>query len=135
MIVRCEALEDMRAHARADGLLECCGLLIGLPNRIERIHPARNLRASPTEYLVDPADHFTAIRAARAEGLAVVGAYHSHPRSTAVPSATDLAEASSGDFLYLIVSLQGGPDAGSDVRGYRLRGRNWQEVTLRPVSS
>jgi proteasome lid subunit RPN8/RPN11 len=34
----------------------------------------------------------------------VVGAYHSHPRSHATPSATDAADAFAG-FLYVIVGL------------------------------
>ena len=53
---------------------------------------------------------------ARADGLEVVGAYHSHPASAAIPSATDIAEATSGaDFVYLIVSL-----VDEDVRAYRI---------------
>ena len=68
--------------------------------------PRANLDAAPTRYLIHPVDHFRAIRGARADGLEVVGAYHSHPASAAIPSATDIAEATSGaDFVYLIVSL------------------------------
>jgi proteasome lid subunit RPN8/RPN11 len=77
---------------------------------------ARNLHAQATRYLIDPADHFAAIRSARADGLEVIGAYHSHPTSAAIPSATDIAEADSGaDFLYVIVSL-----LDDDVRAYRI---------------
>jgi proteasome lid subunit RPN8/RPN11 len=66
---------------------------------------ARNLEARATRYLIDPEDHFAAIRSARADGLEVVGAYHSHPSSAPLPSATDVAEADSGsDFVYVIVS-------------------------------
>ena len=34
----------------------------------------------------------------------MVGAYHSHPRSTAVPSATDVAEGF-GNFVFVIAGL------------------------------
>ncbi|MEO5742944.1 MAG: M67 family metallopeptidase [Vicinamibacterales bacterium] len=107
---------EMLAHARAEAPRECCGLLVGKASSIMRSVRARNLDAAATRYLIDPEDHFAAIRAARAQGLEVVGAYHSHPASTAMPSPTDVAEASSGsDFLYLIVSL-----VNDDVQAYRM---------------
>ena len=83
---------------------------------IARSVRARNLDPKATRYLIDPEDHFAAIRIARAECLEVIGAYHSHPSGAAVPSATDIAEANSGsDFLYVIVS-----PVGDDVRAYRI---------------
>ena len=60
----------------------------------------------------------------------MLGAYHSHPRSAAEPSPTDLAEAF-GDFLYVIA----GPiTAGSTptIRAYRFRDRNFRPVELVP---
>jgi proteasome lid subunit RPN8/RPN11 len=76
---------------------------------------------------VDPEDHFAAIRSARAAGLAVVGGYHSHPRSVPVPSATDLAEATDPEFLYLIVSLAA---AGPEIAAYRIRNGAFGVVRL-----
>ena len=94
---------------------ECCGLLVGKGDEIERSVRARNLDTRPTRYLIDPEDHFAAIRDARSDGREVIGAYHSHPASAPVPSATDIAEANSGsDFVYVIVSL-----IGHEVRAYR----------------
>jgi proteasome lid subunit RPN8/RPN11 len=106
----------MLQHARYEAPRECCGLLIGTDASIVRAIRARNLDAAATRYLIDPADHFTAIRAARADGLEVVGAYHSHPSTAAVPSPTDIAEADSGsDFVHVIVSL-----VDDDVRAYQI---------------
>jgi proteasome lid subunit RPN8/RPN11 len=111
-----DVIRDMLAHAREEAPRECCGLLVGTGESVVRSVRARNLDAKATRYLIDPEDHFAAIRAARAEGLEVVGAYHSHPSSTPVPSATDIAEANSGSgFLYVIVSL-----VNEDVRAYRI---------------
>ncbi len=135
VLVRSAALKEIVTHAHADGPQECCGLLIGHANRIERVQRARNLRASPTEYLLDPTDHFAAIRAARADDLTVVGAYHSHPYSAAVPSPKDVAEASYPEFVYVIVSLQRGTRPESEIRGYRLVKGSLQEVNLVPVPS
>jgi proteasome lid subunit RPN8/RPN11 len=121
----------MIGHARQDVPLECCGLLLGAGGLVDECVRARNARESETAYLVDPADHFAALRRARHEGRAVVGAYHSHPRSPAIPSPADLAEAHDPDLLYVIVSLE---ETGSpDVRGYRLKDGNFVPTPLVPV--
>jgi len=123
-------LESLRAHRDQDRPLECCGLLLGRDAEIVSAVAAANELASPTRYRIAPADHFSAIRTARARGLDVVGAYHSHPQSSAVPSATDLADAQP-DLLYVII----GADAtvGLELRGWRLVDGNFREITLVPV--
>ena len=128
MGVRVTVLRDIVAHARKAAPEECCGLLIGTAERVESVHAARNLRRSPTRYLVDPADHFAAIRSARQVGLAVVGAYHSHPTSPPAPSTTDEREATDPDFLHLIVS-----PVTAETRGFRLVDGQMARVELRPV--
>ena len=93
------------AHARRLAPEESCGLLIGRASDIFDAVPVNNIAADPTRrYLIDPRQYLHAIRAARARGLEVIGAYHSHPRSQAQPSETD-AEEGFGDFLYVIVGL------------------------------
>jgi len=123
-------LESLRAHRDRDRPLECCGLLLGRAGEIVSAVAATNELESPTRYRIAPGDHFAAIRTARGGGLDVVGAYHSHPRSAAVPSATDLADAQS-DLLYVII----GADAtvGLELRGWRLVDGNFREITLVPV--
>jgi proteasome lid subunit RPN8/RPN11 len=74
---------------------------------------------------MDPKDHIDGRRDARRRGLAVVGFYHSHPRSPAEPSATDLSEASYPDHLYLIVSLAAEPP---DVAVFRFVGGTFHAV-------
>ncbi len=87
---------------------ECCGLVEGVREtevfRITALHPARNLAASPDRFDIDPLDQFAAHKAARANGHAVIGCYHSHPGGRAEPSATDLAGAGEEDFLWLIAA-------------------------------
>jgi proteasome lid subunit RPN8/RPN11 len=113
----------MLLHAREEAPNECCGLLVGRRGVVERSVRARNLQPGPTRYLIDPADHFGAIRTARSQGQRVIGAYHSHPSSAPAPSESDLAEASGGrDFLYVIVS-----PVRDELRGYYLINR---EVTF-----
>ena len=116
----------MLAHAREEAPRECCGLLVGRENTVVRSVRARNLDPKATRYLINPEDHFAAIRTARSDGLEVVGAYHSHTASAPVPSATDITEANSGpDFLYVIVS----PET-EEVRGYRINQGGYEAITL-----
>jgi len=127
MRIRRAVVDAVVGHARREDPMECCGLLIGAGDDVLESRPARNLRRSRTAYLVDPEDHFAAIRAARAAGLAVVGGYHSHPRSLPVPSVTDITGATDPEFLYLIVSLAG---TEPEIAAYRIRDGAFREVPL-----
>lgn len=100
----------IRAAARAAFPTECCGLLEGTRDsevfRVTALHPARNRATTTDRFEIDPADHFAALKAARAAGHAIIGCYHSHPGGKAQPSATDLAGAGEDNFLWLIASNQ-----------------------------
>jgi proteasome lid subunit RPN8/RPN11 len=121
-------LAHLIAHAREEAPLECCGLLLGAGTRVDECVRSRNLEASETAFLVDPAEHFAALRRVRREGRAILGAYHSHPRSPAVPSRTDLEQASYPEFVYVIVSLVYAE--APDVRAYYLDDGRFVPATI-----
>jgi proteasome lid subunit RPN8/RPN11 len=106
-------IDEMLAHAREELPNECCGLIVGRRGVVDSVIRARNVDAAPTRYLIDPQDHFAAMKTARARNLHVIGAYHSHPAGIPAPSPSDIAEASGGrDFLYVIVSPATGEAGG-----------------------
>jgi desampylase len=120
------------AHARDAAPDECCGLLLGRDGEIVEAVRARNIAADPlTRFLIDPVDHFAAIRAARARALDVVGFYHSHPRSAPEPSSRDVAEFAYPDHLYVIVSLRTEP---AELRLFRFASGNFQPVSFVTVA-
>jgi desampylase len=119
------AHDGIIAHARDAAPAECCGLLVGAGEFIAEAVRTRNLAADRGRFLIDPEDHINARRDARHRGLEVLGFYHSHPRSPATPSPTDLAEASYPGHLYLIVSVLAEP---ADVRLYQFDGGAFREV-------
>jgi len=122
----------MVRHARACAPDEGCGLLLGRDGEIVEAVRARNVAGDPaTRFLIDPGDHFAAIRTARARGLAVVGFYHSHPRSAAEPSPRDVAEFDYPDHLYVIVGLRTEPP---DIRLFRFVSGNFQPMSLVTVA-
>ncbi len=116
------------AHAREAAPAECCGLLLGRGDEIVDAVRARNVADDPTtRFLIDPADHFAAVRSARERGLEVVGFYHSHPVSAAEPSVHDIAEFSYPDHFYAIVSLRTEP---AEIRLFRFRDGNFRVIAL-----
>jgi len=110
------------AHAREASPRECCGLLIGHADCVVEAVRMRNVAENPSRFLLDPKGHIDGRREARQRGLDVVGFYHSHPSSNAQPSATDRAEASYPDHLYLIIGLGTEPAA---IALYTLRDGNF----------
>lgn len=118
-------LDQLRDHARRATPSECCGVLLGTPGTIAEVVPTRNLADDPNRFLVDPEAHIAARRDARRRGLQVVGFYHSHPRSRALPSTTDLAEAAYPGHFYAIVSLVEEP---AEVCIYRFDGASFLSV-------
>lgn len=95
--------EAARAHPR-----ECCGILLGHGERIERTLPTRNVHAAPeTHFEIDPQTLVDAHREARQGGPDVLGYYHSHPQGPAEPSVTDSAMASRDGTIWAIVGHGG----------------------------
>jgi proteasome lid subunit RPN8/RPN11 len=120
-------IDAIIAHALDDAPRECCGLLLGTGPRITRAVRTRNAQSGTARYLIDPLDHFSAIREATSLGLSIVGAYHSHPASAPVPSALDLDEATH-DFYYVIAGVA--DPARPDIRAFELARGNFRPLQL-----
>ena len=126
-------LADIAAHARLEAPRECCGLLVGSEGRVEENVRTPNLEPGVSRFLVDPAAHFALMKRLRGTGRAIVGAYHSHPRSGPRPSSSDIAEAVSDDFLCVIVSLAG--EGEPVTRAYRFRNGEAEELRVLEVDA
>ena len=130
MKIKQSAFDQIIAHAFAERPNECCGLLIGDAEIVEAAVPARNVRRSPTKFQVEPADHFAAIRKARATGREVIGAYHSHPNGPSGPSETDRLRLNDPTMVHVIVSLAHGTRT---VRAFRFTDGNFSPLEFVPV--
>ena len=132
-LLRAVADEVMR-HARAELPNEACGLLSGsvASGLATRFHPARNLEASPLRYNVHPEDLVRITFAIEDAGEELVAIFHSHTRSPAVPSATDLRTAMYPEPFYLLASLAD-PEAPPTraLRAWRIARGETIEVPLR----
>jgi [CysO sulfur-carrier protein]-S-L-cysteine hydrolase len=123
-------IDEMVAHAREDLPNECCGLIGGAEGAAMTLYRARNAFASPFSYRVDPSDQYRIIeKEMRDRNEELLAIYHSHTKSPAYPSQTDLNEAASWpEQVYLIVSLRD-PEA-PDVKAYWLKDGKIAEAEL-----
>jgi [CysO sulfur-carrier protein]-S-L-cysteine hydrolase len=113
-------IDEMVSHAREDVPNECCGLIGGVDGVATVVHRVPNAAASPLRFEMDPQEQYNAWKAIEDDGQELLAIYHSHTKSAAYPSQTDVNQAVAWpDPIWVIVSLQD-PDS-PDVKGYWLR--------------
>ena len=116
--------EQMIAHAQEIAPNECCGFLRARGGSVQEVHRGENLRSSPYGYELDASSLLRANQLdADGDEVAI---YHSHPRSPAEPSQTDINLAYYPHWSYLIVSLQGEPH----VRAWKIADGDVTEETI-----
>jgi proteasome lid subunit RPN8/RPN11 len=126
-------------HARREYPNEACGLIVGdrpaaEGGRALRFEPTRNAAASPYRYEIDSGDLLRLTLQTDDCDEVFWGIAHSHVRSPARPSPTDIGLAFYPEALYVLVSLS---DAEADpvtgvpsVRAFRIVAREVHEVSL-----
>jgi proteasome lid subunit RPN8/RPN11 len=105
-----ELVQALVDHARAEDPNEACGLIVGdgpaaTGGRALRFEPTRNRAASPYRYEIHPDDLLRLTIATDDADEVFWGIVHSHVRSPAFPSPTDVGLAFYPDALYVLVSL------------------------------
>ena len=132
----------MQAHAEQAYPHEGCGLLVGLfdaekgekklvdlvflknawaddvaADFAEYGHKGSQGMTTARRYWIDPKDMFETQRQARQQGLSIIGVYHSHPDTAAVPSMCD-RDLAWPTYAYIIVSVRNGVAA--DLQNWQL---------------
>jgi len=121
-------VDEIVAHARDEFPNECCGLIAVEDGRAMKLFRAANAEASPVRYGLDPREQYAIMMEIERSGWTLGAIYHSHTRSPAYPSQTDVNLAFYPDALYLIVSLQ---DADRpELRAYRIVDDQIKQVEL-----
>jgi proteasome lid subunit RPN8/RPN11 len=144
-----ECLAAITSNAEAAYPEEGCGLILGRDG-LEAgdrqgliLYPAPNRHRAGQRldsFSLAPEDFLAAEAAAEAEGLEIVGIYHSHPDHPAFPSPRDLARAWPF-YSYVIVNVVGGRTGGraGELASFRLaddrRHFNPEPVTPETVAS
>ena len=138
-----QIIEAITAHAEGDYPHECGGMLIGRfaegKKSVTETFPLENAREEEARHnrvLILPKDVLRAERYARENGLDVVGYYHSHPDSPAVPSQYDLDHALPV-WSYIIASVIDGQVA--DIRSWEMENDrskfNEEEIEQRELAT
>ena len=124
LIISPTQIEIIYNHATQIYPEECCGILLGeiagtIKTVVEVIptindwdhsypnHPEDLNRTKQSRYTIDPHDIFTAQKRGRDLGLEIIGFFHSHPNSPAIPSTCDRDRAWE-IYSYPIVSIING---------------------------
>ena len=113
-----EHYREIQAHGVRAFPHECCGFMLGRKEdgvaRTESVRPAVNERGEEelhNRFTITPRAFMKAQKAAKADGLELLGFYHSHPNAPARPSQYDLDHAWPV-YSYVIVSIRDGePEA------------------------
>lgn len=122
-------VDEMVAHAREDLPNECCGMVGGRDGGATEVVRVENSAASPLRYEMDPQGQYNALKSIEDKGDELLAIYHSHTKSAAYPSQTDVNQAVAWpDQIYLIVSLAD-PER-PEVKAYLLKDLKIADVAL-----
>ena len=122
-------VDEMVAHAREDLPNECCGIVGGRGGEATEAIRVVNAAATPLRYEMDPQGQYNALKTIEDAGNELLAIYHSHTKSAAYPSQTDVNQAVAWpDQVYVIVSLA--DEEAPDVKAYLLKDLKIADVTL-----
>jgi proteasome lid subunit RPN8/RPN11 len=112
-------LDEIVRQAEDDFPNECCGIVATNGDRAVKVFPATNIHHSPTRFEIDGREVIGILRSI----------YHSHTRTAAYPSQTDVNFAANWpDVVWLIVSLENRDEPG--VRVFEITDGSVAEVEL-----
>jgi len=105
MIFRQEQIDFILAHARQAHPEECCGLIVGQDDVVERLLPSDNVSNGDktNSFEIDARMRFKLIRETGERSM--MGFYHSHPNGVPYPSDTDKAMVYEPELIWVIATL------------------------------
>ena len=116
--------DEIVAHCEAGRPNEACGMVALKDGEVVKVFKMTNAAASPLRYSLEPREQLAVENTLSNEGWD--GApFHSHTRTEAYPSPTDVRLAV-GDIPYVIVSLAEGM---AGIRAFHIVKENWEDDT------
>ena len=104
-----EDYEKILAHCKEGLPNEACGLIGGTiegdKRSIQKVYLLTNIDQSNEHFSMDPKEQLAAVKDMRANGIKLLGNFHSHPESPSKPSEEDKRLAYDSKVNYLILSL------------------------------
>ena len=97
--------DEMIAHAREDGSVECCGILAGTEGVFHKLYRMKNVENSAYRFSWDSKELISVWIEMEDNGWEHRAVYHSHTHSEAYPSSTDVRLAAWPEAYYIVISL------------------------------
>jgi proteasome lid subunit RPN8/RPN11 len=120
-----EVADEMIEHCLQGRPNEACGLIASVERQIVKVFRMTNADASPVRYSLDPKEQLAAYNTIDSEGWELAGIFHSHTRTEAFPSPTDVRLAGE-DVPYIIVSLAAEIPS---IRAFMITKESWLSET------
>lgn len=105
-------------HAARELPYEACGYLAGNGGAVSLHYELNNMDKAADHFSMEPSEQFAAVKDMRSRGLTMRAVYHSHPETTAWPSAEDIRLAYDSGISYVIISLAGKEP---EMKSFRIR--------------
>ena len=121
--------DQIVAHAHQDAPNECCGFVATRDGVAVAVQPLENIAASPFRFEIDSIELLRAVTEIEDRGDSVGAIYHSHTRSAAYPSQTDVNFAArwpGTDWIIVGLAVDGEPE----FRNFRIDGGAIDEVGI-----
>ncbi len=115
---------EIVAHCETGRPNEACGMVALAGGEVVKVFRMSNAAASPVRYALDPREQL-AVENTLAEHGWDGAPFHSHTRTAAYPSPTDVRLAL-GDIPFLIVSLA---DERPSIRAFVIKKDRWEDET------
>ncbi len=104
-------IEYIQSELETNRPYEACGILIGTVDidvaNVERVQPMTNIRRSKISFEIDPMELYNVWNTSEKEGKDIVGIYHTHPFSSAIPSMWDRETMEHNSLVWLIAGIDG----------------------------
>ncbi len=104
-------IELIQSELESNRPYEACGVLVGTINGstvlVEKALPVTNAKRTRRSFELDPKEHYNAWNGAEKKGKEIVGVYHTHPVSSAVPSLWDRETMQNDTSVWLIAGAEG----------------------------
>ena len=104
-------MELIQLELESNKPYEACGVLIGNIDgntaNVEKVLPVRNVKRTRRSFELDPEQFYRAWNDAQKNEKEVLGVYHSHPSSCAIPSTWDRETMENAPSVWLIAGADG----------------------------
>lgn len=108
---------------------EICGLIGSSDGIASTCYPIQNIASeTKTRFQLDAKQQIDAMKTIRDNQQQLFAIYHSHPTAPAVPSATDIEQASYPEAIYLIISLN--TKGVLEIRGFSIVNQSVTEIPM-----